>query len=146
MMSAMPSIYRPEHSVIQPETDVVERRHTVARDSASEKNLGDAEWAGRRKAQPANVVLPATRRWLNSLPVDYRPQALAIRFPRIANLIAASWDNPRDCTAYISSLLHDRRGGRKGFPPEVQQDIHDLRVYYARLHPIIHWEEPPASG
>jgi hypothetical protein len=146
MMAGMASIYRPEHSVMDPAADVVPRTHTVARDSASE-NLGDVDWTGRRKAQPANVVLPATRRWMSSIPEDFRPQALAIRFPRIANLIAASWDNPRDCTAYISSLLHDRRGGRKGFPPEVRQDIHDLRVYYARLHPIIHWDqEPPAKG
>ena len=142
-MSGMASIYRPEHSVIVPEADVCPRTQIVAEDSANE-NLGHVDWAGRRKAQPANVVLPATRRWLTTIPVDFRPQALAIRFPRIANLLAANWDNPADCTAYISSLLHDQRGGRKGFPPEVQQDIHDLRVYYARLHPIIHWDtEPP---
>jgi hypothetical protein len=60
-----------------------------------------------------------------------------IRFPRIANLLAANWDNPGDCTAYISSLLHDQRGGRQGFPAEVVQDIHDLGRWYARLHPAV---------
>jgi hypothetical protein len=141
----MASIYRPEHSVIVPEADVCQRTQIVAEDSANE-NLGQVDWAGRRKAQPANVVLPATRRWLTTIPVDFRPQALAIRFPRIAKRLAANWDNPGDCTAYISSLLHDQRGGRKGFPREVQQDIHDLRVYYARLHPIIHWDTEPPKG
>ena len=89
---------------------------------------GETEWAGRRKAQPAGVMLPATRQWMNSLPPDYRPHRLAIRFPRIANLIAARWDSPKECTAYMSSLLHDERGGRKGFPAEVQEDITDLRT------------------
>jgi hypothetical protein len=98
---------------------------------------------GRRKAQPANTVLPLTRRWMNSIPPEYRPQTLPIRFGRIANLLAASWDNPKECTAYISSLLHDNRGTRKGFPPEVMQDIRDLRVYYASLHPLVVWDTDP---
>jgi hypothetical protein len=135
----MTSIYRPKHSVIVPEADVCQRAHASSADDSSERSPtdGQVDWVGRRKAQPANLVLPSTRRWMNSLPLEYRPQALPIRFPRIANLLAANWDNPEDCIAYISSLLHDQRGGRKGFPPEVLQDIHDLRVYYARLHPII---------
>jgi len=139
----MPSIYRPKHSVTNPEVDVARSAHanTDSRSSRRETDTGKVEWAGRRKAQPAAVILPATRSWMNSLPVDYRPQALGIRFPRLANLIAASWDNPKDCTAFISSLLQDRRGGRKGFPPEVLADLHDLRLYYARLHPIIDWED-----
>jgi len=140
----MPSIYRPKHSVTNPEVDVVSgtaRVHVDSRSSRRETDDGQTEWAGRRKAQPATMILPATRTWMNSLPLDYRPQALGIRFPRILNLIAASWDNPKDCSAFISSLLHDQRGGRKGFPPEVVADIHDLRVYYAKLHPIIDWDE-----
>jgi hypothetical protein len=138
----MTSIYRPKHSVIVPEADVCQRAQINTADSSSENSAtdGQVDWTGRRKTQPANIVLPLTRRWMSSLPLEYRPQALPIRFPRIANLLAANWDNPRDCTAYISSLLHDQRGGRKGFPAEVLQDIHDLRVCYARLHPIIRWE------
>ena len=138
----MTSIYRQKHSVSVPEADVCLRTQVEADDGSSQDSAADSQvdWVGRRKAQPANVILPVTRRWMNSLPLEYRPQALPIRFARIANLIAANWDNPKDCTAFISSLLHDRRGGRKGFPAEVVQDIHDLRVYYAMLHPIIRWE------
>jgi hypothetical protein len=128
--------------VIVPEADSCQRAQINTADGLSERSAtdGQVDWVGRRKAQPANLVLPSTRRWMNSLPLECRPQALPIRFPRIANLLAANWDNPSDCTAYISSLLHDQRGGRKGFPAEVLQDIHDLRVYYARLHHIIRWE------
>lgn len=139
----MPSIYRPKHSVTIPEADTCPATPADARVQASQppRTDGESEWAGRRKAQPAQVILATTRRWMNSLPPDYRPHSLAIRFPRIANLIAASWDNPEECTAYLHSLLHDARGGRKGFPVQVQKDIADLRVYYAILHPFINWDE-----
>ena len=96
-------------------------------------------WAGRRKAQPADLLLPATQRWLDSLPAGNRPLALATKFPRIANLIAVNWNNPKDCSALIYSLLHDQRSERRGFPRDVSQDILNLQMYYARLHPIVDW-------
>jgi hypothetical protein len=141
----MSSIYRQKHSVAVPEADLCQRAQMNTADSESKDSATDrqVDWTRQRKTQPASIVLPSTRRWMNSLPVEYRPQALPIRFPRIANLLAANWDNPKDCTAYISSLLRDQRGGRKGFPAEVVQDIHDLRICYARLHPIIRWESDP---
>ena len=139
----MSSIYRPKHSVTIPEADKAPARPVNATTRASQqpRTWEESEWAGRRKAQPAQVILATTRHWMNSLPPDYRPQSLAIRFPRIANLIAASWDNPKECSEYLYSLLHDQRGGRKGFPPEVQKDIADLRVYFMMRHPIVNWDE-----
>ena len=135
------SIYRPGAASSKPD---VRRTGRPNVDDGSLRDAGaESEWAGRRKAQPANTVLPLTRRWIITIPPEYRPQTLPIRFGRIANLLAASWDNPKDCTAYISSLLHDDRGTRKGFPPEVLQDIRDLRVYYASLHPLVVWDQDP---
>ena len=138
----MPSIYRPKHSVIAPEVDVSRsaRMNTDARPPQSAASDDQTRWAGRRKAQPVEVLLPATRRWLDSLPKDARPRALAEQFPRLANLIAVNWNSPNDCTAFISSLLLDQRGGRRGFPGDVLQDIQNLRVYYTRLHPIVDWD------
>ena len=138
----MPSIYRPKHSVVAPETDVYRSGsgNTIA-DSTPGALAGDeTTWAGRRKAQPVEVLLPATQRWLNSLPREIRPRALVEQFPRLANLFAVNWGNPNECVDFISSLLVDRRGGRRGFPGDVLQDIHNLRLYYARLHPIVDWE------
>lgn len=142
----MPSIYRPKHSVTLPETDVAQGVHVNTDAQAPQGAASDdqSEWVGRRKAQPANVILPATQHWLDSLPVESRPHALAKQFPRVANLIAANWNNPADCGACIYSLLHDQRGGRRGFPREVTEDIMNLRVYYTRLHPIVDWE--PGAG
>ena len=138
----VPSIYRPKHSVALPETDVAQGAHinTDAHVPQGTTSNDQSDWVGRRKAQPAEVLLPATRHWLDSLPIECRPQVLAKQFPRVANLLAANWNNPRDCNAFVSSLLHDQRGGRRGFPLEVTEDIIKVRMYYTRLHPIVDWE------
>jgi hypothetical protein len=138
----VPSIYRPKHSVIAPDADVCHGAHidTDAQRAQSASQDNPSDWAGRRKAQPVDTLLPTTRRWLDTLPDGYRPLALANQFARLANAIAANWNNPGDCSAFIYSLLHDQRAGRRGFPREVMQDIINLRLYYARLHPIVDWE------
>jgi hypothetical protein len=125
-----------------PETDVAQGAHITTNTHVRQGATSDdqRDWVGRRKAQPADVLLPATRHWLDSLPVESRPLALAKQFPRLANLIAVNWNNPRDCCAFIYALLHDQRGGRRGFPREVMEDIITLRMYYTRLHPIVDWE------
>ena len=137
----MPSIYRPKDT-IAPGGDVPQGTH-VNTDAESNQSAASDEqsiWAGRRRAQPASVLLPATRRWLDSIPAEIRPIGLVAHFPRIANLIAVHWNSPGDCSAFIYSLLYDQRGGRRGFPGDVSRDISNLRLYYARLHPIINWE------
>ena len=143
----MPSIYRPKHSVTVHETDVAQGANigSNAHVRQGATSGDDSDWVGRRKAQPADILLPATRYWLGSLPAESRPQVLAKQFPRVANLVAASWDNPRDCSACIYSLLHDQRGGRRGFPHEVMEDIINLRMYYTRLHPIVDWDGGPGA-
>jgi len=86
-----------------------------------------------RKAQPAESLLPSTRTWLMSLPENYRPRALAARYARIANNLAAAWNTPAECRAYFDDLLIDRRGGRRGFPPEVLRELTRLQSAYEAL-------------
>lgn len=135
-------MYRPKHSVIAPEIDVSHGAHinTDALPAQSAISDNQSDWVGRRKAQPADVLLPATRRWLEAMPDECRPLELAKQFARLANLIASSWNNSRECSAFLYSLLRDQRGGRRGFPREVMEEILNLRMYYARLHPIVDWE------
>jgi hypothetical protein len=83
-----------------------------------------------RRAQPALVLLPRTAIWIANLPPAARPNALAARFARIANLLCALWDDPPVCRKYFDDLLHDRRGGRQGFPPEVRQELGLLHTYF----------------
>ena len=82
-----------------------------------------------RKPQPANVLLNHTIQWANKLPQDVRPQTLMREFPRVANMVALLWGEPtrKGFDEYIESLLVDRRGTRKGFPPAVVMDLLNLR-------------------
>jgi len=38
------------------------------------------------------------------------------------------------CEGYLDSLLEDKRGGRKGVPLSVAQELASIRDHYFRLH------------
>ena len=82
-----------------------------------------------------------TRAWLRRLPANRRPQALCMQFPRVANLIAWRWQDPLQAHQLLDDLLHDRRGGRSGFPAPVVQELRRLRDFNGRLA-----ESDPAPG
>jgi len=88
------------------------------------------DWSSVRKARPADYLLPASQKWLEHLPHDVRPLALAMHFPRIVNLVAIQWHDRRACAEYFEELLIDRRGGRRGFPAQVQRELSGLRNYW----------------
>ncbi len=90
---------------------------------------------GKRRAQPLNQALPATWRWIAQLPADIRPLSLLQDFPRIANHLARAWQEPTSFSNYLQSLLIDRRGGRRGFPGEVQSELLVLRDYVEGRYP-----------
>ena len=92
------------------------------------------DWSSRRKAEPVNRLLRASREWLGSLPTDVQPTSLAAQYPRIVNLLAIEWANPTICRVYLADLLADERGNRKGFPADVQRELVTLRDYYYTLH------------
>jgi hypothetical protein len=52
------------------------------------------------------------------------------------------WHTLPECRHYLDELLTDRRGARKGFPPDVMRDLNDLRNLHAALHAIeeCHWD------
>ena len=91
-----------------------------------------------RADQENDVLLNTTLTWMARLPKDVRPMVLARRFPRIANRIAESWRLVARCEEYFDALVVDSRGNRKGFPPEVAQELTNLRGFYAELHPDNH--------
>ena len=49
-------------------------------------------------------------------------------YPRIANRIQQLWGTP-DCEDYLTSLVIDTRGNRKGFPPPMLEEL----LYLGRL-------------
>ena len=89
----------------------------------------------RRGLQPLNSHLPATGRWAESLPTEVRPLALIQGFPRIANTLARLWQDETGLRQYLDDLLSDRRGGRRGFPPEIHHEVQVLREYYEGRYP-----------
>ncbi|HEY5310700.1 MAG TPA: hypothetical protein VIK97_19450 [Casimicrobiaceae bacterium] len=88
------------------------------------------DWASRRRAQPANYMLPASIRRFAELPAALRPVALAARYPRLVNQIAQAWRSPSATHERFDDLLTDHRGGRRGFPQDVQRELVALHDYY----------------
>ena len=96
-----------------------------------------ADWGARRKpgaTGSAETLRTATLQWILKLPEHVQPRHLQLRYPRIANRLAADWERVEVCESYLDSLITDKRGGRKGFPLAVAQEIAGLRDYYFRLH------------
>jgi hypothetical protein len=91
----------------------------------------------RRRQTPSAEPLPITFKWVARLPRSVQPLALLRQFPRIANMMAGMWQDPQSCRAYLHDLLTDRRGTRKGFSPEIVQELVRLRVHYEHLHPPV---------
>ncbi|HKE40146.1 MAG TPA: hypothetical protein VKG21_09935 [Casimicrobiaceae bacterium] len=55
--------------------------------------------------------------------------ALMRQFARVANLIAATWGDLEAFETYMESLLTDKRGNRKGFPPDVVAELSALEIH-----------------
>ena len=105
-------------------------------------------WMRARIQKNDNVLLNTTGTWLARLPKDVRPMELAGRYPRIANNIADIWRRVARCEDYLDTLVVDRRGNRTGFPPDVAQELNNLRGFYAELHPATRsgWDQVGATS
>jgi len=88
----------------------------------------------RRKAAPANVPLPRTLDWVKGLPPSVKPTALLRQYARIANVLAATWNDHKALSSYMNCLVRDDRGNRKGLPPEILREIRALREYHATIN------------
>ena len=120
----------------------IEKSSTVPSAGSSGPSFGSstprnakADPASQRAPQRPERVQDETLRWLASLPEHVRPAELTRRYPRIANKIAALWKQVARCEEYLDQLVVDRRGGRKGFPMAIAQELTVLRRHYAALHP-----------
>src|SRR5512134_133945 len=110
---------KPEHPATQPAT-----------------RTGASDPAALRAPQHPERVQDETVRWLATLPEHVRPVELTRKFPRIANKIAMLWRRVARCEEFLDELVVDHRGGRKGFPMAIAQELTALRRHYAILHPI----------
>lgn len=87
----------------------------------------------RSAPNPADLVLSAeARNWCHSLPTAVRPLALCESFARLANRLALVWPDAELTDRFLDDLIIDRRGGRKGFPPAVMDELIRLRAFRMR--------------
>ena len=93
-----------------------------------------ANWETKRKPAAGESLRTATIQWMLKLPPHIQPRHLQVKYPRVANRIAALWSDEGGCESYLDDLLTDKRGGRKGFPLNVAQEVASIRNYYNRLH------------
>lgn len=80
-----------------------------------------------------------TFKWLATLPKEVRPNALALKYPRIANRIAEIWNRPVQCERYLDDLLMDLRGDRQGFPQDVAANIASLKGHFLKSTKTVHF-------
>lgn len=92
--------------------------------------MTDSDWVRHRAPQRHRdqVLSDGARDWLDQLPEDFRPAALAEHFPRIANRLALLWRDPGLTEHCLDELVCPKRPGRQGFPPEVTLDLQSLQV------------------
>lgn len=116
--------------------------------ATDDRGTGDeqARWPEKRRIQPLDDLLRSTVRWMLRLPEEARPLELCKRYARIGNQLAANWGESDATFAYLYDLLHDRRGNRQGFPPEVRSELIVLYVHYVQLHPAAETNEEPAGA
>ncbi len=65
--------------------------------------------------------------WLYKLDENLRPLELTERYPRITAKIMTHWSEQESLESYMDSLVHDRRGGRQGFPGTIPLEL--ARLY-----------------
>ncbi len=88
------------------------------------------DWARvRQPLRPQDLVLSEmARRWQASLADRYRSDHLCAMYPRVANRLALCWDDSSLSSKVLDELVVDKRRGRAGFPPEVSQELIQLRL------------------
>src|SRR5262245_33775606 len=97
--------------------------------------LAPGYWEERRRKPLASdrALTGPTIDWLIALPAVMRPKTLCEKFPRIVNHIAETWEDHARTADALGRLLVDERGGRHGFPPEIQNEIRRLQLYAQQL-------------
>ena len=92
------------------------------------------DWEAKRTPTNAEPLGDEARAWMSGLPEAVQPRQLALRYARLANKLCKVWTAQAQCERLLDDLMMDRRGGRKGFPLQVANELATLRDYYFKLH------------
>lgn len=91
-------------------------------------------WIEKRHASGPEVLSGEAAAWVAGLPEAVRPKQLALRYARLANRLAQVWKDQPRCERLLDELMIDKRGGRKGFPLPVVNEVATLRKHYSKLY------------
>lgn len=70
--------------------------------------------------------------WLIKLPAAVQPRRTSVQYPRIVNLIAEVAGDLPEMLRTIGEFFEDRRGGRRGLPEPIVQELRALRDHLAQ--------------
>jgi hypothetical protein len=88
----------------------------------------------RRKPVPTDRALTGQAMdWVIGLAPTLRPHATCEHFPRVVNAIAAAWGDTAFSVQVLDHMINDYRGGRRGFPATVQQELAALQAHQRGL-------------
>ena len=95
------------------------------------KSLQPGFWEQqRRKPTPTDRALSgAAMDWVIGLAPALRPHATCEHFPRVVNAIASAWSDTAFSLQVLDHMINDYRGGRRGFPVAVQQELAALLAH-----------------
>ena len=69
-------------------------------------------------------------KFLAALPVTVRPLKLGEKYPRIVNTLGLLRGQPTSFRAYFNDLFVDHRGDRQGFPPDIEEELARLKIFF----------------
>ena len=102
-------------------------------ESPFKRPLSPENWPARREPlRPVDTELsPLAEKWVLQVPSPIRPVQLCEHYPRIVNRIALCWPD-RVLTAQVFETLFSlKRGGRRGFPKAIVEELTALRKHSA---------------
>lgn len=108
-------------------------RRTPARTSVP-ADAGEAS-----DAAQIQMPLRSTLDWAAHLPDGVLPSALMCRHARVADLIAAMWNDPEALRDYLDALLCPDGQRRRALAPDIVAELTALQSYYEAMEPIAAW-------
>ena len=87
------------------------------------------------RSPPAESERSLTRKaqeWVSALPPGLHPAQMCAMYPRLVNRLSMCWSDPVLTQRVFDDLLLDRRGGRRGFSPQVAAELLRLRQLHLK--------------
>ena len=96
------------------------------------KHLQPGYWEEQRRKPVATdrALTGMAMDWVIRLPPALRPHAMCEQFPRVVNAIAGAWGDVAYAGQVLEHMINDYRGGRRGFPASVQQELVALLAHH----------------